>query len=70
MKKPLSTEASRTDMTDRECAAILGSIIGGLAHLSDVATVRNAVRWWAETDEAWQHIAGVQAAVRGDGSRN
>ena len=44
---------ARTDLTDRECIRLIGGLIGGLTQMADVDTVRAAVRWWAETDEAW-----------------
>ena len=53
MKNLLDTRSSRSNLTDRECASILGSIIGGLMQLSNATTIRIAVRWWAETDAAW-----------------
>jgi len=50
---PLSCEAARTDLTDRECAKLIGSLLGGLVLMADRETVRAAVRWWAENDLAW-----------------
>ena len=68
MKNLLDTRSSRSDLTRRECAAILGSIIGGLMQLSNATTIRNAVRWWAETDAAWLPLEQLKdvanAAVR------
>jgi hypothetical protein len=60
LKKPLSKETCRTDLTDRECASVLGGVIGTLASMSDIATLRNAVRWWAETDEAWRSVQATK----------
>ena len=56
----LSTEPARTDLTDREVAKILGSLIGGLCTMADERTVRNAVRWWSESDEAWQAMSAFK----------
>jgi hypothetical protein len=42
------------NLTERECASLLGGLIGSLINNSSVETVRNAIRWWAETDEAWE----------------
>ena len=53
MTRKLSPEPTRTDLTDRECSKLLGSLLGGLCLMSDKQQVRNAVRWWAECDEAW-----------------
>lgn len=55
MKKPLSP-LPRRPLTDRECASILGGLISVLAQNSSVEAARNAVRWWADTDEAWAAI--------------
>lgn len=55
MKKPrLSTVPARTDLTDREFCKIIGGLIGAMVQMGDRDDVRNAVRWWAETDEAWK----------------
>jgi hypothetical protein len=59
-KQPLNSNPSRGDLTDRECAAMLGSVIGGLINLSDVEAIRNAVRWWAETDAAWRPMQNLK----------
>lgn len=49
----LSPQPARTDMTDRECAKIIGGLIGSLCLLADRDQVRKAVQWWAEQDAAW-----------------
>lgn len=51
--------AAREDMTDRECAKILGSLISGLTLMTpDIATVRRAVEWWASSisEPAWRQM--------------
>lgn len=54
-KVKLSIEPSRMySLTDRECANVLGCLIGGLATMNDPTVVRRAVRWWADSDEAWR----------------
>lgn len=52
----LSETLTRTDLTDREIANILGGLIGCLPRLAKdgVQTVRAAVKWWAENDEVWE----------------
>lgn len=45
-------------LTDRECAKILGGTVGALLDMAPPSAVRNAVRWWAETDEAWAAMGG------------
>lgn len=49
----LNPEPRRCDLSVRECTSILGGSIGGLCQNANVETVRQAVQWWAETDEAW-----------------
>lgn len=58
MKPKLSSEAIRP-FTSRECSRILGSIIGGLTQFTPIENVRDAVRWWAETDKAWEALDGL-----------
>ncbi len=52
----LDDRPARTDLTNREITKILGGVIGGLVHLSDIKTVRESMRWWAEQDEAWEQF--------------
>ena len=54
----MNDDPARRDLTLRECTKLLGAVIGGLLQLSELETVRDAVRWWAEKDEAWE-IAGM-----------
>lgn len=49
----LNPQAARTDLTDRECAKIIGGLLGTLVQLAEPETVRKAVHWWAENDRAW-----------------
>jgi hypothetical protein len=53
MTKRLDPKPARTDLTDRECTKIIGGILGALCQMTDIETLRNAVKWWAETDELW-----------------
>jgi hypothetical protein len=57
----LDPRPTRRDLTDREVAKILGGMLGGLVHLADLETLRRALRWWADTNEAWD---GIRAMVR------
>lgn len=41
-------------LTSRECAKLLGGMVGGLVGTATIEDVRTAVRWWAETDAAWE----------------
>jgi hypothetical protein len=61
-KQPLDPTPIRS-FTDRECASIIGTLLGGLVQYSDLDTVRRAITWWAETEEAWAMLAmcwGIQ----------
>jgi hypothetical protein len=53
----------RTDLTDRECSRIIGGLLGSLCGCSDVETVRSAVKWWAETDQAWVWMKAQQSEL-------
>jgi hypothetical protein len=64
MKNPLSPIEARADLTDRELTKIIGGLLGGLAQMSNPQDPRNAVRWWAETDEAWDLICVQAAAIK------
>ena len=53
-KNKLTNIPARTDLTDRECAKIIGGVIGGLCQLTCPMTVRAAVEWWAAEEHAWE----------------
>lgn len=56
----LNTRPAREDLTDRECAKILGGTIGGLELMTRGNEVRDAVRWWANlSDEQWADHFGT-----------
>lgn len=59
----LDTREPRNDLTDRECAKLLGGMIGGIVTMSSPEVVRAAMRWWAETDAAWEYIVSVQQSL-------
>ena len=56
----LAKTPARTDLTDRECAKLIGGMLGGLTQMADVETVRAAVRWWAETDDVWKEFHAIR----------
>lgn len=64
MPKRLDSRPARTDLTDRECAKILGGLIGSLCLMTNVETVRSAVEHWAEESEAWIAIDLLTQAQR------
>lgn len=55
-QKKLSPMESRTDLTDRELVKIIGGLLGSLALMTDLETLRSAVRWWADGDENWHFL--------------
>jgi hypothetical protein len=61
----MSTLDSRParDLTDRECSKILGALIGGLMTMTTGKTVRDAIRWWADNDKAWEVMERNQGSA-------
>lgn len=59
---PLDAREVRKDLTDRECAKLIGALLGGLVQLADTATVRKAIAWWNENEAAWQVFEHLKAA--------
>lgn len=55
----LDERPARTDLTSREVARLLGGFVGALCDMSSAETVREAMRWWAETDAAWNFVQVV-----------
>lgn len=68
--KRLTSLAARRDLTDRECAKILGGTIAGLCEMADIPTVQNAVKWWAEQSKAWDAIAKYKQIREGGNGEN
>jgi len=56
----LDSRPARTDLTDRECTKFLGAVLSGLLQMTDITTLRDAVRWWAEQDKAWEVLDLIQ----------
>ncbi len=52
-KRILSEAAAREDLTSRECAKLLGGLIGALTQMAPPEAVRDAMRFWVETEECW-----------------
>lgn len=53
IRRLLDERPARHDLTSRECAKLLGGLIGGLVEMSSVEAVRDAMRFWVETEECW-----------------
>ena len=56
----LDPAPARTDLTDRECAKLLGAAIGGLLQMASVEDVRAAVRWWSKLERGGWDILAAQ----------
>lgn len=53
----------RHDLTSRECATLVGAVIGGLLRMAPADDVRTAIRWYAECDEVWQAFLVTDAVT-------
>lgn len=54
-KTKLDSRERRTDLTSRDCASILGGLIGGLIENAESKdAVRDAVKHWAANDDLWK----------------
>lgn len=62
----LTSKPARTDLTDRELTKFIGSVLSGLLSMTDLATLRNAVKWWAESDEAWRLLGFMKKEAVGE----
>lgn len=66
MPAKLDPHAARTDLTDRECAKLIGGTVGVLMQMAGDNEVRRALRWWAElSDDQWAQVVGAQQAMLG-----
>lgn len=43
-------------LTVKDCKRLIGSLIGGLTTLADASDVREAIKWWAESDKVWELV--------------
>ena len=65
MTVKLLDQPGRTDLTDRECANMIGGTLGALVRMTTPATLYRAVQWWAEHPELFK-LLGEEAGYRGD----
>jgi hypothetical protein len=49
----LDPRPAREDLTDRECAKLLGGFLGGLIDQADIDAVKRAIDWWSQNESAW-----------------
>lgn len=59
----LDPRSARVDLTSREIANLLGGVLGGFVQMSTVEDVRTAIKWWAQTDEAWALFTNPELAA-------
>jgi len=62
----LDPRPMRKDLTSRECASLIGALLGSLVTFADLAEVRAAVLWWAERDDAWDALDLLSQSARDD----
>jgi hypothetical protein len=56
VKPALDPTPTRTDLTSRDCASLLGGLLGSLVLVNGVEPVRAAMRFVANTDEVWDVV--------------
>jgi hypothetical protein len=61
-KVKLSSVEARADLTNREVAKLIGSVLGGLVQMAEVRTVQEALRWWLENPLAWAQLEEIKKA--------
>ena len=55
----------KTHLTEEECSKIIGGLLTALVTVcSDADTVRNAVGWWADSEEAWAMLEAALDSAR------
>lgn len=59
----LDERAARNDLTDREVAKIICGNLYALVDLSDIKTIKRAVKWIVEHDEVWQHMETIKKTI-------
>lgn len=64
----LEPEPRRGDLTVREMVSIIGGLVGSLCENAPPEKVRDAIIWWATTEQAWcfdgQISSKIQAAIK------
>jgi hypothetical protein len=49
----LDTRPPRNDLTSRECAKLIGGLLGGLCEQASIEDVKQAIDWWSRNESAW-----------------
>lgn len=49
-------DMARVSFSERDCAKLLGVMIGMLVDMAPLENVRAAVKWWAENDNPWADL--------------
>lgn len=59
----ISKEPARKDLTSRECAKILGAVIGGLTEMAPIEAIREAIQWFAQSEKVWESFQLVKTTL-------
>lgn len=61
----LDPRPARTNLnlTSRECSILIGGFLGALVQITEVETIKIAMRWWQETPEAWDQLEAVKTLL-------
>lgn len=57
-RKKAAPKAAPLD--ENKVILLLGSVLAGLAHVARLPDIRSAMRWWAETDQAWEDLEQIR----------
>lgn len=61
----LDPREARADLTSRECAKLIGALVGGLVEMANPEDVRTALRWWCEYDAPWEAFKAYRLCICG-----
>lgn len=48
------------ELDEKTLITCFGAVLGGLAHVAKASTIRRAVRWWVDNDQAWEDLEAVK----------
>lgn len=52
---------ARGDLTSRECAKIIGGLLGSLTGVAAIDDVKCAIDWWSQNESAWNSFRQMKA---------